>query len=296
MPTDQPSSEVMQVEVMQVAVMQKAHVALETVHAAVYFAAEPRDAYAAHDLHGRSGYFASRGAAFGAVEPAVLVATFAVFAPDFVEEKMAGAWEKISPSALVEVRRTAISATLARVLGDLDVSDVLELARTATEALTPNGRPVYAAHAALSWPDEPRLALWHAATLLREYRGDGHMAAMTALGIHPLDAVILHGVANQTMPFMRETRGWGERRWETAVTDLHVRGWLAIEDGRDVLTDAGRAAKDELEQRTRDAGQAPWRHLGVEATTRLTEAMAPITRRLHDSDVFPVGSPLKPKG
>ena len=65
-----------------------------------------------------------------------------------------------------------------------------ELARTATEGCTAAGRPLYAAHASLPWPDAPHLALWHAITLLREFRGDGHIACLVDAGLDGIDALV----------------------------------------------------------------------------------------------------------
>ena len=55
-----------------------------------------------------------------------------------------------------------------------------------------DGRPLYAGWASLDWPTEPHLRFWHALTLLREYRGDGHIAALQTAGLNGLDALITH--------------------------------------------------------------------------------------------------------
>lgn len=274
---------------------QRCHLLLEILHVVVYFAAEPREAFAAYGLHGRAGYFASRAAAMGAVEPEVVTATFGVFAPEFVREKMAGTWQTVSPEQILAARHRAVAQTLHRVLGEPDVGEQLESAAAATTVLRPNGRPLYAAHARLPWPDDELMALWHAATLLREYRGDGHMAAMMLSGIDPLAAMILHGYATHTMGFLQQTRGWPPEQWQAARQQLHERGWLAQQDGSDVVTDAGREVKRELERQTRAAAIEPWRHLGAERSARLAELMLPIRDALMASDVFPPGSPLKPR-
>ena len=44
-------------------------------------------------------------------------------------------------------------------------------------AADPTGRPMFAGLSRLPWPDHQLGQLWHAATQLREYRGDGHLAA-----------------------------------------------------------------------------------------------------------------------
>ncbi|MDQ6937527.1 MAG: hypothetical protein M3140_07420 [Actinomycetota bacterium] len=281
---------------------QRCHLLLETLHVVVYFAVEPREAFAACGLPGRAGYFAGRSAAMGAVKPEVVAATFAVFAPDFVGEKMAGIWDSVTPQQVLDARRDAVAATLHRVVGEPDVTRAVELARTACRGLRPDGRPVYAAHAALPWPAEVSpapadgvLDLWHAATLLREHRGDGHVAALTMAGLHPIEALILHGHATATMPFLRQTRGWSPESWEDTAAQMRGRGWLTDVDGVESVTEAGRSVKLELERATRAAALAGWRHLGEQGCQELVAALTPLRAALMASDVFPPGSPLKPQ-
>jgi hypothetical protein len=71
------------------------------------------------------------------------------------------------------------------------------LAREAASACTAEGRPLYAGHAGLDWPDAPHVAAWHAATLLREHRGDGHIAALVAAGLSGIDALVTHVATGQ---------------------------------------------------------------------------------------------------
>ena len=75
----------------------KMHRTLEPYHGVVYFAPEPAAAYRELGLRGRSGYFASRSAAMGAVEVDVVVATFFNFYPDLVRGAMDGVWDRVTP-------------------------------------------------------------------------------------------------------------------------------------------------------------------------------------------------------
>src|SRR5690606_39515853 len=61
-----------------------------------------------------------------------------------------------------------------------ELIELAALVREAAELCPPEGRPLFAAHADLPWPDGPVAAVWHGATLLREFRGDGHVAALVA--------------------------------------------------------------------------------------------------------------------
>ena len=102
-----------------------------------------------------------------------------------------------------------------------EVAEAAALARQAMEGQDPSGRPLFAAHAALPWPEAPHLALWHAATLYREFRGDGHVACLTVDGIDGCEAHVLAAGAGQ-LPgsVLREYRGWSDEEWAAAVERL----------------------------------------------------------------------------
>ncbi|MGH2759707.1 MAG: SCO6745 family protein, partial [Actinomycetota bacterium] len=151
---------------------------LEPFHGWVYFAPEPREAYAKLGVtEGRMGYFGSRSAAMGAVNADVVVATFFNFHPDLIRRSIPKVWQIVAPADLLAARLEGADGMLRRILGDAvasgEMREAAELARRAAEACGPEGRPLFAGHAGLDWPTEPHLVLWHAQTLLREYRGDG---------------------------------------------------------------------------------------------------------------------------
>src|SRR6266568_1974012 len=78
---------------------------------------------------------------------------------------------------------------------------------------------------------EPAARLWHAATLLREHRGDGHFAALVAADIDGCEALVLRTGADLAREQLQPVRGWTDEEWEQAAARLIGRGWLA-EDGR----------------------------------------------------------------
>ena len=152
--------------------VRRTHRTIEPYHAIVYFAAEATAAYQAAGVAGPGGYFASRSAAMGAVPPSVVSATFFNFEPAMIARALEGVWDNCTPEALLEARLVGIDRTLRthlgdEVLGSSEMRRAAELARVPAEEATRHlaGRPLFAAHAALSWPDEPHLALWHAITL-----------------------------------------------------------------------------------------------------------------------------------
>jgi hypothetical protein len=263
---------------------------LEPVHAMIYFAPEGPEEYGALglDVSGNpaSAYFPARAAAMGAVSSGLVQAVFFTFSPLAVQFGMAGVWQTTTPAALVEARLRVADRALRRLCGDLldraDVVEALELARTACEGCRRDGRPLYAGLAELDWPAAPHLQLWHAVTLLREFRGDGHVAALTVSGVSGLEAAVLHVAQGDawTREPLRKTRGWTTQEWDTALADLRGRGW--IEPDGEGFTEAGRAARQEVEDRTDVLALPPWEHLGEQGCARLRELVRPLSRAVVD--------------
>ena len=257
---------------------------LETLHVVGYFAPEVSDAYVAQGLHPELSYFPGRAAAFGEAGAGLTVATFYVFAPWLVEAALPSAWETTSPTKMVEARRSGVAAALERLVGSPDVSEALAIARDVCAALTPHGRPLYAAHADLPWPEDELLALWHAATLVREHRGDGHISVLQTHGIDPVEATVLGGVWSGTTRFLRKTRGWTDGEYDVASERLRARGWL---DAEDAFTDEGRAARKQVEHETDRLALEGWAAVGPDRTARLHALVGPLREQLADSDMLP---------
>jgi hypothetical protein len=262
---------------------------LEPYHGLIYFTPHAAAAYATLGINGRDGYFASRSAPLGAVGPEVVVATFFNFFPPLVHHAIPAVWTKASPSEILAARLSAADAALAEILGgEIDGDDLIEaatLAETAARACTPQGRPLYAAHAQLPWPDQPHLALWHAITLLREFRGDGHIAALVTANLDPCEALITHAGANDSgigYDALQQSRAWPEADWNAAKDRLSARGLF---DG-DRLSDAGNALRDQIEEQTDQAALAPWTTLSEEDATRLRALVRPWSRAISESGTF----------
>jgi hypothetical protein len=225
----------------------------------------------------------------GPVGPEVVIATFFNFQPRLVHHALPAAWEVTSPKAVLDARRSAADAALRRVLGDLvddpRLPEAAALARTAAEACRPEGRPLHAAHAALPWPDEPHLQLFHAVTVLREHRGDGHVAALTLEGFDNGDALVTHAASEPLLPevVLQRTRGFSDEAWAAAKERTIAKGWLAP-DG--TLTEEGAAVRGRVEDATDAAARPPWQVLGDEGCARLLEAAAPFGRAVVKSGIL----------
>ena len=270
-------------------VARKMHRTLEPFHGFVYFAPEFHEAYAAIGLtDSRSGYFASRSAAMGPVPAEVVIATFYNFAPDLVRRVIPAAWSIASPAQVLEARLLGVDRVLRRVLADqlssAEVADAARLARRAAEACPVEGRPLFAAHASLPWPDDPHLVLWSAITQLREFRGDGHIACLVEQDLTGCQALVLHDATGDIPAgVLQSSRARTHAEWADATEQLQARGWLDADGG---FSDAGRSARDAIEARTDALAMAPWLLLGDDDCTRLRALVRPWSRALVSSGTF----------
>jgi hypothetical protein len=267
--------------------------AFDSLHALAYFAPEVDAALTGTGLRpGRMPYFAGRSAAMGAVGPEVVAATFYNFNPEVVARVLPRAWTLATPEQVLAARLDGVDRALTRLLGDHvksdEVAEAAELAREAAAGCTGEGRPLYAAHAGLDWPGEPHLVLWHAVTLIREYRGDGHIAALVLNGLSGLEALLTHVATGRgfAVDAAKLTRGWNDEQWAAAGAGLAGRGILDAGGG---LTEAGATLRDRVEVATEAAAQGPWERLGAERTARLEELCRGLSRRVVEAGAFPDG-------
>jgi hypothetical protein len=267
---------------------------LEPYHASVYFAPEAKDVYAAAGTKGYwMGYFASRAAAMGPVGPGVVAATFFGFAPPMVRRAIPDAWEYTTPEKMLAARVQVADLTLRRLLPDVEddaLAEAADLALQAAEAGDPSGRPLYAAHAALPPPREPHLRLWHAATCLREHRGDGHIALLLTSGLDGCEANVLAAASGAVDPAAQASRrGWSEQEWAEAGERLAGRGLLDRDGGP---TPGGIAARDAIEAQTDVLALRPYQVLGDDGAERLLTLLEPIARILQDQSAIPYPNPV----
>ncbi|HEV2310209.1 MAG TPA: hypothetical protein VGU73_06770 [Acidimicrobiia bacterium] len=267
----------------------------EPYHAVIYFSPEPRAAFEAVGLRGFwRGYFAGRAAPLGAVDAAPVVACFYGFAPSFVGRAVPSIWSLTTPARALGARLEGVDAALRRLV-DVDAHhDAIDEAATllvdGLQACGPGGRPLYAANAGLAWPVDPVQRLWHATTLLREHRGDGHVAALLTAGLDPCEAHVTQVVATGvTVDTIQPYRGWSEEDWDAATRRLIARGWMA-DAAR--LTDHGRSEREAVEETTDRLAAAPLERLGPDRVARLCALLEPIVTVLVEAGELPYPNPI----
>ncbi|WP_225635501.1 SCO6745 family protein [Streptomyces solaniscabiei] len=270
----------------------RCHNALNSLHSTHYFSPDVgRELAALGVTDPRAVNFAVRAAALGPVGAGAVTATFYNYKHDLVARHVPAVWETVTPAQVLAARTRAVDATLRRLLGEeavasAEMTEAAELALRAAEGCSRNARPLYSAHADLPVPGEPHLALWHAATLLREHRGDGHLAALLAAGLDGLEALVTHTATGKGMTpkWVFTTRGWNQEEWDAASDRLRGRGLL---DDAGELTERGVALRDGVERETDRMDEAPYAHLGAEGVARLTELGTAFARRALAAGAFP---------
>ncbi|WP_436971148.1 SCO6745 family protein [Micromonospora coxensis] len=263
---------------------------VEPLHAVTYFHPRARAAYEAVGLRGYwRGYFAGRAAPLGPTDAAPVTAAFFTFAPHMVARALPAVWKLATPQEALRARLTGAVQALAELTYELPESHLVEAAdllEEAASALDTAGRVLGAANAALPRGEYPLARLWQAATTLRESRGDGHIAALVAAGLDPVETLSWRVAVDQPLQNMLG-RGWSEEQWQAARGRLAERGWL---DADGEPTDVGRADFQAIEDATDRAAARPWVALGAERVERLRELLEPMARACHT--VIPENSPI----
>ncbi|MYY06058.1 MULTISPECIES: hypothetical protein [unclassified Streptomyces] len=264
---------------------------LEPLHAVLYYAPEAFEEAAAlgYAVDERwPSYFAWRAAPLGEAGAGRVGETFFSFSPRMVGGHVPGIWSVASPGTVLAARGRAVDRAYRTLLGEEaaapGTAEAAALLRRVAEAADTADRPLAAANAALPWPDEPHLALWHAATVLREHRGDGHLAALVHAGLDPVESLVSFAAIGAARPEVFASRGWSEEEWRDALQRLEKRGLVA---GDGTATEAGRALRAEVERRTDEAAADPWRVLGEAERERLVALLGPLWVAAIGSGLLP---------
>jgi len=264
--------------------------AIEIIHDVVYFDPDTKQRYEAIGLKGYwMGYFASRSAALGTPAPEVVVALFHGFAPRMVHRALPDAWSMASREDVLATRYALARDALAPGLADADVERLAKELTAIWTSLDFAGKGLAAAHASLPAPDDPVGRLWHAATILREYRGDCHVAILTSAGLDGADANALAVADGRSVPNQREMRGWTEDEWAAAYERLRRRAWT---DEFATITESGRAARAQIEDATDRVSASSFDEEAQARTITLEDALVSTARAIEASGAMRFPNPV----
>lgn len=283
---------------------------LDTFHSASYFAPAMAEALTAAGIPAESHYLVQRSAPLGAASAELVVATFFNYAPAYVASHVPSCWDSVRPDQATAARIAGVEAMSGQLLasdgltgvgmdrGQFDAlaTRIVERLRPVHDAQPLSGRPLYAAHVnalqsvrATDPALQPMLDLWTSITLLRECRGDAHIAALVTVGLDGLEAIVLDSATGRSFyPWsMRKTRGWTEPEWRAAAEALAERGLLTGSDDAAHLTDAGAALKEDAETRTDAAVAAAWAQLDDDTLAALADDAKIVAKLVLGSGALP---------
>ncbi|WIN00481.1 MarR family transcriptional regulator [Actinoplanes oblitus] len=247
--------------------------------AAVTFSEVPNEAFLALGMRNYwDGYFAGRAAPLGAAPAEVVHAVFYNFADGEVARHIPWVWGKVTPQEAIRVRERGSTAALRQRIGDLAESPGLaraaDLAIRAAVSAPTAGRALYAGLRTLDVPEEPVAKLWHAATLLREHRGDGHNAVLLAHGVGGTEAHVLLALAlGMRAEEFGRVHHLPRQQLAAVVDGLRGRGLVDADGG---FTDAGRQLRERIEALTDELAAPAYQVLSTAELEELIAALEPI--------------------
>ncbi|KOG40422.1 SCO6745 family protein [Streptomyces decoyicus] len=265
----------------------------EPLHAVCYFDDKCRDLGKDLGLKGFwMGYFASRTAPLGAVEPAAATAVLGVFAPGMVARALPAAWSVTSPAHVLGERGSRAAHALRGVAPELEhaAADMLPPLQTIVDAAPATARPLFAANRALCDHADPVERLWQLVTALREFRGDAHIAVLADEGLDGCEALVLAAASGRVpRDTMRQDRGWSEEEWSAAADRLRSRGLV---DAQGDATEHGRQERERIEAATDRLAGRLLHPLPEAETERMLHTLEPVVRRILAADVLPFPNPI----
>ena len=276
---------------------------LGVLHSPVYRSRELRGRLEALGVTDRlAGYLAQRAAPLGLPDGRpgahLVTATFYGFSPDAVAQRMPAVWDIASPAQVVDAVLDSMRELLGGLLDDHRdvVAELADLIGPVVDSSEVVGRPLAAAWRDVPRTGEPLLDLWLATTVIRESRGDGHIALLVAEGIGPLES---HLMTTGDRPEAREAleglRAWKSSDIDAAATRLREAGLLDEEGGR---TDRCRELRNDIERRTNERSAAAWAATAPETIARLSDLLLDLLPPVLVSGTLlpPVFQRLIPRG
>ena len=253
--------------------------------ATICFWAEPAyEQYARNGLDFLGGYIWGRSCVLGEPEGTVVASAFGVFEPGLVVSLYDTAREACGLAEVRAAKEAGAVESLRQVLGEPDgLEEAVARLRRVVAGADPYGRAMHAGLAALPWPADPLGQLWHACTILREHRGDGHLAACVTAGLNGLQANLLTELLVGWEPFAyTASRGWSPEAMQAGMASLEARGLVA----GGALSVEGRRLRSELEAVTDRSVQPVVDALGDDLPA-LVETLDGWSQRIIDKGWFP---------
>ena len=264
---------------------------VEALNNYVYLVPEAARHYATVGLKGAwMGYFASRAAPMGAASPELVVATFHGFAPRLVHRALPDAWGFATPTDVHRARLDLATGVLGRAVSGDQVAPLADALARIIEGLDLAGKPLAAAHASLDLPTDDLGRFWLADAVLREFRGDCHVAVLITHGLNGVDANVLDVAAGRTFAHQQSLRGWSDEEWAAGQDRLRDRGWLGV-DG--AITPMGTDARNELEEVTDRTCAGGMSAEAVTRATDITDDLRDVARALRASLKVPPAAPAR---
>lgn len=280
---------------------------LDTLHSSSYFSPIMSASYEEAGLGRSAQYFAARACALGPASAELVAATFFSFNPTLIAKIVPSCWEAALPTQIHAARLRGVRALMASLNQSTNDEDQAALIRSAAKRLRAHlapviagqdvsGRSLYAAHRFVlseetSQPEseDPLFDLWVSTTLLREYRGDGHIAALVSHGLGGLEAGVLDCATGRAWrpSAARRSRGWTEEAWRESASSLVTRGLLSDESDTATLTAAGESFKESIEVATDLSVASAWSSIDDHALAIVREDAKLIAQAVSAAELMP---------
>ncbi|AYJ50582.1 SCO6745 family protein [Rhodococcus sp. P1Y] len=278
------------------AIARTAYTAFEPFHITAYFNPLLKSAGEETGLDGHAWYAGSRAEPLGPTPASVVAAAFYNFNPALVERVWPQAVEA-GLGKIAEVRWSILDRVLGDALGSLasepKLVEVGNRLRDIGDTAVFAGRTLSAAWHASDRPDSPHLALWHSIAVIREWRGDGHLAALVDAQLDPTEAVVFHEAIHPDPKSRRVlgkritqiTRGWSDEEWDAAADRLIARGLVERQDKGEALTEHGVDLDAHIEARTDALAASIWRD--VPDAEDIVLSVRPYSKAIIDAGILP---------